>query len=553
MSQAAQNMSYTVLARKYRSQTFDDIVGQEPIAKTLKNAIKSDKVAHAYLFAGTRGVGKTTMARVLAKSLNCLSFDAPTVEPCCKCQSCEAVNSGDDIDVIEIDGATHTGVEQVRQLRENTVYSPARSRFKIYIIDEVHMLSTGAFNALLKTLEEPPAHVKFIFATTEPRKVLSTVQSRCQRFDFRNISCGLIDAHLKEVLHREGIKYEDRLTASVAAMANGSMRDALSLLDRLISAGEDSLTFRMLEEFLGCPNVDKIRELAERISQSDAGGVLDFVEQLTSAGLSEIQIASSLVECMRDILLAKYRPGAGVAGTAEATADLAEKFDAAAVVYNITVLEKLQWSLKNSDTPRPLLEAALVRLALSEHFLNVDELLGRFGAEGGTVKKKSVVEDQLSSPQRVGRRAFNPPSKDKPRESSGGLPFPTAAGPHLKEGCESLREFWSGFLAASAGRLGAATVGLLSCAEPAAFENAVLKLKFSNSNGLFNKISQNPERAKAIEAALSDYSDREVGIQLEQISTPAAALPPETPPSPIDDPAVRNILSGLDATVTGMD
>jgi DNA polymerase-3 subunit gamma/tau len=167
-------MAYTVLARKYRSQTFDDVIGQDPIAQTLKNAIKTNHVAHAYLFTGTRGVGKTTMARILAKALNCLSAKEPTAEPCLKCESCIAVNLGEDIDVIEIDGASNNGVEEVRRLRENAIYRPARARFKIYIIDEVHMLSTSAFNALLKILEEPPGHVKFIFATTEPNKVIAT-------------------------------------------------------------------------------------------------------------------------------------------------------------------------------------------------------------------------------------------------------------------------------------------------------------------------------------------------------------------------------------------
>ena len=179
-------MSYTVLARRYRSQKFDEVVGQGPVAQTLKNAVKTGHVAHAYLFSGTRGVGKTTMARILAKSLNCLKSKEPTAEPCCECDSCVSINSGDDIDVIEIDGASNTGVDNIRQLRQNAIYRPARARFKIYIIDEVHMLSTGAFNALLKILEEPPEHVKFIFATTEPNKVLATIQSRCQRFDFQS-------------------------------------------------------------------------------------------------------------------------------------------------------------------------------------------------------------------------------------------------------------------------------------------------------------------------------------------------------------------------------
>jgi DNA polymerase-3 subunit gamma/tau len=190
-------MAYKVLARKYRSQTFEDVIGQEPIAQTLINAIKTDRVAHAYLFTGTRGVGKTTMARILAKALNCLSSAKPTPEPCCKCQSCIAVNAGEDIDVIEIDGATNNGVDQVRELRQNAIYRPARARYKIYIIDEIHMLSVAAFNALLKILEEPPSHVKFIFATTEPNKVIATIQSRCQIFDFRNIGPAVIAGQLK--------------------------------------------------------------------------------------------------------------------------------------------------------------------------------------------------------------------------------------------------------------------------------------------------------------------------------------------------------------------
>ncbi|MCK5225695.1 MAG: DNA polymerase III subunit gamma/tau, partial [Planctomycetes bacterium] len=267
-------MSYTVLARKYRSQTLDDVIGQDPVVQTIKNAIKTDRVAHAYLFSGTRGVGKTTMARILAKALNCSAFDKPTNQPCCKCESCIAVSTGEDIDVIEIDGASNNGVEEVRRLRENAIYRPAKSRFKIYIIDEVHMLSTSAFNALLKILEEPPAHVKFIFATTEPNKVLATIQSRCQRFDFRNIGPKQIAAQLEFILEKEKIKYEDSLIPPLTKMANGSMRDALSLLDRLISIGIEPLNVELIEEFLGCPNSEKIYNLVAEIADSNPAGVL---------------------------------------------------------------------------------------------------------------------------------------------------------------------------------------------------------------------------------------------------------------------------------------
>src|SRR5208282_1457102 len=214
-------MSYTVLARRYRSGTFDEVVGQQHVAQTLKKAIATDRLAHAYLFCGTRGTGKTSMARILAKAMNCMSAAAPTPTPCGKCDSCLSIARGDDIDVIEIDAASHTGVDNVREIIENSRYRPARSRFKVYIIDEVHMLSKSAFNALLKTLEEPPEHVKFILATTEPEKVLPTILSRCQRYDFRNISSREIAGHLKHICKQEKIEADDDALALVAKAGAG--------------------------------------------------------------------------------------------------------------------------------------------------------------------------------------------------------------------------------------------------------------------------------------------------------------------------------------------
>jgi len=222
-------MAYTVLARRYRSRNFDELVGQEAVATTLKNAINSGRVAHAYLFTGTRGVGKTSTARILAKALNCEKGLTP--DPCSECAICRDIARGEDVDVIEIDGASNTGVDDIRQLRSNAIYRPARARFKIYIIDEVHMISTSAFNALLKTLEEPPEHVKFIFATTEPNKVPITIQSRCQRFDFKPIPKAKIVQQLEKILADEKIQADQTVIERVARLANGSMRDALSLLD----------------------------------------------------------------------------------------------------------------------------------------------------------------------------------------------------------------------------------------------------------------------------------------------------------------------------------
>ena len=550
-------MAYTVLARRYRSQTFDEVIGQDPIAQTLKNAIRTGRVAHAYLFAGTRGVGKTTMARVLAKSLNCLSFDGPTAEPCCKCESCTAINAGEDIDVIEIDGATNNGVEQVRELRQNAIYRPARSRFKIYIIDEVHMLSVAAFNALLKTLEEPPSHVKFIFATTEPGKVIATIQSRCQRFDFSNISPRLIAGQLKSILEQEKIKYEDNLILPLAKMANGSMRDGLSLLDRLISTGVEPLTDKLLEEFLGCPNSEKIYNLLGEIGDSDAAGTLTATEDLISTGLSEVQIVDSLIDYMRDLMVVKSATAESellilTAEQRKQAGEMAEKFDIAGLIYNITTLEKLRWAIKNSDTPRALLDALLLRFALSEHFLNVDELLSQL---------RSGTPETIKKKQTVSRNATSPPAARQPTESK----EPEAnrqTNSGISDDIQSIRNNWQSILKIISARLGNGTAGLLSCAEPSRFEDGFLTLTFPASAQVSKKMCESNGRTEQVQSLLSEHLSVPVRLKFNTAvdEQEHKEVRPEQSKSStkkrneiINDPAVKTILMGLDATITGIE
>jgi DNA polymerase-3 subunit gamma/tau len=547
-------MAYTVLARKYRSQTFDDVIGQDPIAQTLKNAIKTGRVAHAYLFTGTRGVGKTTMARILAKALNCLNADGPTTEPCCKCDSCAAINAGEDIDVIEIDGATNNGVEQVRELRQNAIYRPARARHKIYIIDEVHMLSVPAFNALLKTLEEPPSHVKFIFATTEPNKVIATIQSRCQRFDFNNINGRLIAEQLRSILKQEKIKYEDDLVLSLAKMANGSMRDGLSLLDRLISTGVEPLTVGLLEEYLGCPNSEKVCNLIAKIGDSNAAGTLAATEDLIATGLGEVQIVDALVDYMRDLMVVRST-GADTelliltTEQRKRAVELAEKFDVAGLVYNITALEKLRWSVKNTDTPRALLDALLVRFALSEHFLNVDALLSRLqgGGAPAPIKKKQIE------------------SSDTP--SSSGAITGSAAGSSeaaLAEltDLQSAKDNWESVLKLIADKLGPGTGGLLRSSSPVGFEGGCLTVGFPAWGQMQRNMLERNGRGEQIESLLSEHCPMLTKVVFETISAEqaeaeGAAQKPKTAGQKrndlISDPAVRTVISGLDATITGIE
>jgi DNA polymerase-3 subunit gamma/tau len=299
-------VSYEVFARKYRPQTFDDLVGQPHVSRTLKNAVAQNRLAHAYLFVGPRGIGKTSTARILAKSLNCVN--GPTATPCGECHNCREIAAGNSLDVIEIDGASNNGVEDVRQLRENVRYAPAKGRYKIYLIDEVHMLSPAAFNALLKTLEEPPAHVKFIFATTEPQKVLPTILSRCQRFDLHRIPANLIAQHLQFIAGKEKITLEPAAAHAIARGAEGGMRDAESMLDQLVAfCGEKIKESDVLNVF-GFTSEQTVVDLTGRILKGETPGALELLYGQSEAGKDMMRLMSDLIAYLRDLLVFKAKP-----------------------------------------------------------------------------------------------------------------------------------------------------------------------------------------------------------------------------------------------------
>ena len=299
--------NYTVVARRYRPQRFEDVVGQDHVVQALRNAIRLNRLAQAYLFCGTRGVGKTSMARIFAKCLNCVT--GPTESPCQVCDICQMIASGQDVDVIEIDGASNNGVEQVRELRQNASLRPSRSRFKIYYIDEVHMLSTGAFNALLKTLEEPPAHVKFFFATTEANKIPITVLSRCQRYDFAGITPDAIVKTLREICERERVEAEPEAMQVVARRAAGSMRDAQSLLEQLLASGSARLTVEVVHSLLGTPSDERLLGLMEALSNRDPGAALGLLEQAAADGVQPADLLAGLLEFLRDALVLSVGAG----------------------------------------------------------------------------------------------------------------------------------------------------------------------------------------------------------------------------------------------------
>jgi DNA polymerase-3 subunit gamma/tau len=372
-------MSYTALARRYRSTGFDDIVGQEPVARTLKAAIESGRVAHAYLFTGTRGVGKTTMARVFAKALN--SSGSAEVD--------QAIMTGQDTDVIEIDGASNNSVDDARELIANSVYRPMRGPYKIYIIDEVHMLSTAAFNALLKTMEEPPEHVKFILCTTEAQKVPPTIQSRCQRFDFRAIPMSVIADRLAFVVKNEKLKAEPELLSMVARLGNGSMRDALSIMDRLMASGEKKLTVELLEGLMGLAPRELVGKLIDAFADGDPKPALDSAASLLATGTGPDQLLESLIERLRDLMvLCACGPETSLV---ELTGDArkeeverSQRFDAAGLVHMIALSESVQRSTRSSANPRALLDALVVRLAMTEKLADVTTLVRQLeGAAAG--------------------------------------------------------------------------------------------------------------------------------------------------------------------------
>jgi DNA polymerase-3 subunit gamma/tau len=358
-------MSYLVLARKYRPQSFEDLVGQEHVSRTLVNAINSGRVHHAFLFTGARGVGKTSAARIFAKALNCERGLSP--QPCQKCPSCVEITAGQGLDVFEIDGASNTGVDDIRELRENIRYLPSHSRYKIFIIDEVHMLSINAFNALLKTLEEPPAHAKFIFATTEPHKIPITILSRCQRFDFRKISLLSITDHLRKMVDAEQVEISDRSLALVARRGEGSMRDALSTLDQVLAFCGNQVVDEEVQGLLGMVDRRLLLDTVEGIVEHDSRRVLDSVRRVDDLGHSFRQFCQELVESFRALVLIKVvkDPEGLLETTVDELAQLQRLADQGSVEdlqRVLTLLVKTEAELAGSTFPRLALEMTLVRL-----------------------------------------------------------------------------------------------------------------------------------------------------------------------------------------------
>jgi DNA polymerase-3 subunit gamma/tau len=419
-------MSYLVFARKWRPQTFEEVVDQKHIAQTLQNAIRLRRIAHAFLFTGERGVGKTSVARILAKALNCA--EGPTPSPCNTCKSCEEITKGISMDVLEIDGASNNSVDDIRELREKIRYAPVTSRYKVYIIDEVHMLSTNAFNALLKTLEEPPPHAIFILATTEPHKIPDTILSRCQRFDFKRISLpGIID-NLKKIVSDEKIEISEQALFLIAQASEGSMRDAQSILERIISYAGEKVEEEQVQEVLGVLDQRLLSEFSSALIERDDKKCLDVIDRIYASGYDLKQAYYSLLEQVRNLLIVKISPdpsrliGLSDAGFSELR-EQSGKISAEEIQGLFKLLLQSEEEMQRSPFPKLILEMTILRMVQLRPSLPLDEIItklrileGRLlgeNVQGTPVPGDAVVPEGIPS---VTKESSSPPSSEEKDE-----------------------------------------------------------------------------------------------------------------------------------------
>ncbi len=408
-------MSYQVLARKYRPQKFSEVIGQEHVTRTLKNAIEQARTAHGYIFSGHRGIGKTTVARILAMALNCRSSEKPVSEPCGVCDSCTEIRGGNSVDVIEIDAATNRGIDEIRELREATRYRPARDRFKIYILDEAHQITDAAFNALLKTLEEPPGHVVFMLATTAPEDIPQTIRSRCQHFSFRAVKFDQIVAQLKDLCGRENIPANEDALAMLAEAGDGSVRDALSILDQAIASSDGRLNGESVRQLIGIAPAGVLEEIMGAVARSSSQEILQMVDQLLTEGQNPVHFARQLVRFLRNAIVAK------VAGSESAllqiSADerarvgrLAEVFSEEDLARHLQIMLRTHAELGYRQEQRFHLELGLLKLAHAQRLLPIEQLLS--GAEAirpAAPDRKPAATPEPKRPELSPSRSFVSP------------------------------------------------------------------------------------------------------------------------------------------------
>jgi DNA polymerase III subunit gamma/tau len=508
---------YEVLARKYRPQTFSELTGQEHVSRTLQNAIDSGRIAHAFLFSGARGVGKTSTARILAKTLNCER--GVSHEPCNVCSLCIEITRGTSTDVFEIDGASNTGVDDIRELRDNAKYLPSHSRFKIFIIDEVHMLSTNAFNALLKTLEEPPEHVKFIFATTEPHKLPITILSRCQRFDFKRVSLTKIVARLRHIANAEGITVNDSALALIARKGDGSMRDSLTAFDQVLACCGSNVTDEDVVTLIGAVDRKLLADISAAVFGNDTQGVLAGVKQVDEVGYHLRQFCQELIEHFRYLLVIRSvkKPEEILDLSQPELEELrqqASRLSAQDIQRRLTLLLKADAEMAFASFPRLVLEIALLKAATLEPVIPILDLLEKLKTmETGSVHTPSLPWDTGRTVPITEQRRHEPPRNATPPQQTPSTP--SVETPSTKSNCNSTPS-WERFVA-FANEKRPAIGSVLEHGSPLKQESGLLEIGFPAGSYFLSSL-QDAESIAEIKTLANEFTGQETTIRIKSIA-----------------------------------
>jgi len=559
-------VNYEVFARKYRPQTFDDLVGQNHVSRTLKNAVAQNRLAHAYLFVGPRGVGKTSTARILAKSLNCIN--GPTITPCGVCDNCREIAGGNSLDVIEIDGASNNSVEDVRQLRENVRYAPAKGRYKIYLIDEVHMLSSAAFNALLKTLEEPPEHVKFIFATTEPQKVLATILSRCQRFDLHRIPANLIAQHLQFIANKEKIMLQPAAAHAIARGAEGGLRDAESMLDQLVAfCGEKIAESDVLNVF-GFTSEQTVSDLTGRILRGETPEAIDLLHEQSESGKDMMRLMGDLIAYLRDLLVFTAKPDAlnedVDPNVQKSLAAHAELISIDRLLELIDQFASAEGRMKWAPNKKLHFEVAIIKAIQSLGQATLDEVIEKLGelrdgrarpeparrAEGAPLKR-SVAAD---APSAVASAKADERGETKPSPQNAGVAGPDDSKTRVQEKATTVdsEKIWQAVLAKIPVQKGFVRNSALA-ARALGVEGRNFILGFAPGDKPMMDILGTAANRKFVETLLHEISEKDWTLKLtvneELASKSAIAQKDSRSPDFKDEPLIQEAIELFNARV----
>jgi len=499
-------MSYIVFARKYRPQGFNEVVGQSHITTTLKNAITQNRVAHAYIFAGPRGVGKTTTARILAKALNCEK--GPTDNPCSICSSCLEITQGASLDILEIDGASNRGIDEIRNLRENVKFAPSKGRFKVYIIDEVHMLTQEAFNALLKTLEEPPAHVKFIFATTQAHKVPPTILSRCQRFDFRRISIKDIVASLKAIAKSEGLKVDDEVLILIAKHSDGSMRDAQVVLDQISSNTFGNISVEDASKILGAVSDDILFNLADSIKAHDPVSALKMIGSLADEGKDAAQVILYLIEHFRNLSVMKVAndPSSLIDASCEKIKlyeEQSRKFSVEEILYIVYTLSSTLDFVRKTNMARVPFEVAMVKLTRRGSILT----------SGEAIERLEKIEKSLENNEASGHAAEEKQARDSSGHSNvKNKEEPLLEKPEKNAQFDEIISSWAAILNQIKDRKISAAMYLKE-GYPESLESNTLSISFPKSSQFHKEMLESPDCKGLILKAIKDSTGMNLKVK----------------------------------------